>query len=182
MAGEVSSALPRRRGRGRPLNWADVAVWIAAGMNSSRRWQLRKNLSPVRWLSGMRIEHVAPDFRSITAALRPRASRGGDDAAHTGAALYALVDPCFLVIVQHAVGPDYLVWDKAGSIEVLAPCRVRVWARLELQDDDLRRIRQMTLSGDKHLHLFSVEMRDADGMAIARIEKMIYVRKRGTST
>jgi len=151
-------------------------------MNSSRRWQLRANLSPVRWLSGMRIEHVAPDFRSITAALRPRASRVGGEAPHIGASLYALVDPCFLVIVQHALGPDYLVWDKAGSIEVLAPGRGRVWARLELQDDDLRRIRQMTVSGDKHLHLFSVEVRDADGMVVARIEKMIYVRKRGTST
>jgi hypothetical protein len=74
------------------------------------------------------------------------------------------------------------VWDKAGSIEVLAPGRGRVWARLELQDDDLQRIQQMTVSGDKHLHLFSAEVRDADGMVIARIEKMIYVRKRGIST
>jgi hypothetical protein len=130
----------------------------------------------------MRIEHVAPDFRSMTAALLPRASRVGGVVPHTGASLYALVDPCFLVIVQHAVGPDYLVWDKAGSIEVLAPGRGRVWARLELQDDDLQRIQQMTVSGDKHLHLFSAEVRDADGMVIARIEKMIYVRKRGIST
>ena len=76
-----------------------------------------------------------------------------------------------------------MVWDKAGSIEYLAAARGRAWARLELlrgryAADPAR----MTANGDKHLHLFSVDVRDDEGMAIARIEKMIYVRrKRGTA-
>ena len=119
----------------------------------------------------MRIEHVADDFRSITVALVPRWYSGRTAAPHGGAALYAMVDPYFVFMVQRALGNDYLVWDKAGSIEVHAPGRGRVWARLELVDEDLRHMRQMTDAGDKHLHLFAAEVRDGDGMAIARVRE-----------
>ena len=78
-----------------------------------------------------------------------------------------MVDSYVALMLQQNLGREYLVWDKSGSIEILAPARGRVWARLELGDEDLRHIRQMTESGDKHLH-FAVEVRDAEGMAIAR--------------
>jgi hypothetical protein len=139
-------------------------------------------LAPAALLAGVRVEHIAPDCRAISVALRPRWYRFGLQAPHDGATLYAMVDPFFLWMMQRALGGDYLVWDKAGSIDVLAPGRGRVWARLDLRDDDLRHIQKMTDSGDKHLHLFVADIRDADGMMIARVEKMIYVRRKGHST
>ena len=36
----------------------------------------------------------------------------------------------------------------------------------------------MTASGDKHLHLFNADIKDDDGMVVARVEKMVYVRRR----
>jgi hypothetical protein len=53
-----------------------------------------------------------------------------------------------------------------------------VWARFELAESDLEHIRTMTESGDKHLHLFTVDVRDAEGMAVAHVEKIVYVRRR----
>jgi hypothetical protein len=150
-------------------------------MTPSRGWRLFANLAPTRLVAGMRIEHVADDFRSMTVALCSRWYRGGTAAPHTGAALYAMADPYFVLMVQRALGAGYLVWDKAGSIEVLSPARGRVWVRLELKDEDLRHMRQMTAAGDKHLHLFAADVRDGDGMAIARVEKMIYVRSKGSA-
>ena len=148
-------------------------------MTATRRWRLLANLAPARLLSGVRIEHVASGARTLTVALRPRWFRGGAGAAHGGAALYAMVDPLLVFMLQQAMGADYLVWDKAGSIEILGPARGRVWARPELPDEHVRHMRAMTEAGDKHLHLFAVDIRDAEGMAVARVEKMIYVRRRG---
>ncbi len=36
----------------------------------------------------------------------------------------------------------------------------------------------MTASGDKHLHLFKADIKDDDGMVVARVEKMVYVRRK----
>jgi hypothetical protein len=144
---------------------------------SAHSWRLRTNVWPPYLAAGIRVEHVARDFRALTVVIAPRwwSRRHG---ALAGGLLYAGVDPFFVVMVQHQLGPGYLVWDKAGSIEVLAAGRGRVWARLELADDDLEQIRRMTEDGDKHLHLFAADLRDADGMTVARVEKMIYVRKK----
>jgi hypothetical protein len=36
----------------------------------------------------------------------------------------------------------------------------------------------MTANGDKHLHLFSVDVVDDEGLVVARVEKIVYVRQR----
>jgi len=149
-------------------------------MISARRWRLSANWRLANIGAGIRVEHVAPDFRSITLALRPRRFRGPSAAPHAGAHLYAMVDSHFVLMLQQNLGPDYQVWDQSGSIGILAPARGRVWARLELPGEDLERIRRMTESGDKHLHLHKVDLCDVEGMAIARVEQLIYIRRTAT--
>lgn len=128
--------------------------------------------------AGIRVRRVAPDFRSVTVEMRLGRSNRSDAGCHSGGALYAMSDPFFVLMLQHNLGDEYLVWDKAGSIEHLAPGRGRVWARMELAGSDLDHIVRMTDAGDKHLHLFKVDIKDDDGMVVARVEKMVYVRRR----
>lgn len=145
---------------------------------SSEGWhRLVSKLRPARSASRVRVEHIADDWRSVTVALRPRGVFGPGP-AHTGAALYAMADDYPTLMVQRQLGAEFLVWDRAGSVELLAPARGRVWARLELGPEDLERMRRMTIDGARHLHLFAVEIRDAEAMVVARVEKMIYVRRK----
>jgi acyl-coenzyme A thioesterase PaaI-like protein len=133
--------------------------------------------SPFRG-AGIRVRHIAADFRSATVELRVRSSSRSDAGTHAGGSLYAMTDPFFALMLRENLGSDYLVWDKAGSIDYVAPARSRVWARFELAEADLENIIRMTDSGDKHLHLFRVDIKDDDGMVVARVEKMVYVRRR----
>ena len=138
--------------------------------------RLGLNLWPPYIGAGIRVEHVAPDFRSVTVALAQRWYNRNYFGTHFGGSLYAMTDPFFALMVLHNLSSDYIVWDKTGSIDYLAPGRGRVWARFELTDEDLAHIRAMTENGDKHLHLFKVDVRDGDGLAVARVEKIVYVR------
>jgi acyl-coenzyme A thioesterase PaaI-like protein len=148
---------------------------------ASARWlRLRMNLWPPYLGAGIRVEHIAPDFRSATVALRARRLSRGFYGTHFGGSLYAMADPFFALMVLHNLPSDYVVWDQSASIEFLAPGRGRVWARFELGEDDLAHIRAMTANGDKHLHLFRVDVRDDEGLVIAHVEKIVYVRRRRT--
>jgi hypothetical protein len=159
-----------------------MAGTTLTGMASPGWLRLRANLWPPFIGAGIRVEHIGSDFRSITVAMRQRWYNRGLVGARSGAPLYAMTGPFFALMVRKSLAADYMVWEKAGSIEYLAAVRGRVWARLELLEEDLQQIRRMTANGDKHLHLFSVDVRDDEGMVIARIEKMVYVRrKRGTA-
>ena len=133
--------------------------------------------SPFRG-AGIRVRHIGPDFRSATVEMRLRSSNRSQAGTHANGSLYAMTDPFFALMLQVNLGADYLVWDKAGSIEHLAPARDRVWARVELLAAELDNIVRMTASGDKHLHLFKADIKDDDGMVVARVEKMVYVRRK----
>ncbi len=136
------------------------------------------NVWPPYLGAGVRVRHIARDFRSITVDMRLRWSNRNHVGTHFGGSLYAMTDPFLMLMLLHTLGGQYRVWDKSGSIEYVAPGRGRVWARFDLAEVDLEQIRRMTESGDKHLHLFNVDIKDDEGMVVARVEKVIYIRRK----
>ena len=128
--------------------------------------------------AGIHVTHIAPDWRSATVELNQRWYNRNFVGTHFGGSLYSMADPFFMLLLIRSLPDDYLVWDKSASIDFVAPGRGRVWARFEIADEDLAQILEMTQSGDKHLHLFKAEVRDKEGMVVARVEKIIYVRKK----
>lgn len=148
-----------------------------ARLLSPHRLRFLLNIWPPYLGAGIRVRHVASDYRSITVETPLRWYNRNFVGTQFGGSLYAMADPFFMLMLMHVLGGEYRVWDKTGSIEYLAPGHGRVWARIELTDDDLAQIRRMTAAGDKHLHLFQVDIKDDDGMVVARIEKIVYIRR-----
>lgn len=136
------------------------------------------NVWPPFMGAGIRVRHIAPDFSSVTVDMPLRLSNRNYLGTHFGGSLYAMADPFLMVMLSNVLGVQYQVWDKSGSIDYIAPGRGRVWARFDLNEIDLEQIRRMTEAGDKHLHLFSIDIRDDEGMLVARVEKVIYIRRK----
>ena len=128
--------------------------------------------------SGIRVRHIAPDWRSVQVELRARLVNRGINGTHFGGSLYAMTDPFFALMVLHNLSDDYVVWDKAASIDFIAPGRGTLRAEFALTESDLDAIRRMTAGGDKHLHMFQVDVCDADRLVVARVDKVVYVRRR----
>jgi hypothetical protein len=149
-----------------------------ARLLSPRMLQFAASVWPPYLGAGIRVRHVAHDYRSVTVEVPLRWYNRNFVGTQFGGSLYAMADPFFMLMLVHVLGRDYQVWDKTGSIDYVAPGRGRVWARFELADDDLAQIRHMTATGDKHLHLFKVDIKDDDGLVVARIEKIVYIRRR----
>ena len=143
-------------------------------------WLLRlaMNLWPPYLGAGIRVRRIAEDFREIVVEMPLRLRNRNYFGSHFGGSLYAMTDPFFALMVLHNLPDDYLVWDKAASIEFLAPGRSRMRARFVLTDDDLARIVSMTANGDKHLHLFNVDVVDEEGLVVAKVDKIVYVRRK----
>ncbi len=136
------------------------------------------NLWPPYLGAGISVRRVASDFREIVVELPLRLYNRNYFGAHFGGSLYAMTDPFFALMVLHNLPSDYVVWDKTGSIDFIAPGRSRLSATFRLTQDDLDHILALTASGDKHLHLFKVDIVDADGLVVARVEKIVYVRRK----
>ena len=95
-----------------------------------------------------------------------------------GGSLYSMTDPVYMLLVMKNIGRDYIVWDKASSIEFIAPGTSEVSASFSLNDEQLDDIRKHTREGKPYLPEFTVDITDRDDKLVARVHKTLYVRRK----
>ena len=127
--------------------------------------------------AGIRVRSLSEDFRDAVVELKPGRLNRNAVGTHFGGSLYAMTDPFFAIMLMHNLGGEYLVWDKSGSIEYVAPGRGTVRARFVLTEQRVADIRAQAAGGDKVLPEFQVEVRHAESDAlVALVRKTLYVR------
>ncbi|MBC8024154.1 MAG: YiiD C-terminal domain-containing protein [Burkholderiales bacterium] len=136
------------------------------------------NLWPPFRAAGIRVREIAPDFRSATVELRMRLFNRNYVGTHFGGSLFAMTDPFFMIMMMKNLGPQYLVWDKEGTVRFLKPARGTVVARFQLPEESIAKARAATESGERHEPKFRVEIVDSDGVTVADVEKTLYIRKK----
>ncbi len=140
------------------------------------RWGM--NLWPPLIGAGVRVRRISRDFREVVVDMPLRWYNRNGYGVHFGGSLYSMTDPFFVLMLAYNLGPDFVVWDRAASIDYIATGRSRVRAVLRLADEDLAVVRRMTEGGSKHLHVFHAEILDAEDLLVARVDKVVYVRRR----
>jgi acyl-coenzyme A thioesterase PaaI-like protein len=136
------------------------------------------NLWPPFRGAGIRVREIAPDFRSATVELRMGLLNRNYVGTHFGGSLFAMTDPFFMIMMMRNLGPEYVVWDKTGTVRFLKPARGTVIARFRLPEERIHEAREKTAGGARHEPRFSVEIVDEQGVIVAEVEKTLYIRRK----
>ena len=156
-------------------NGPDELNMIALSPASMRRVL---NFWPPLLFAGIRVLAIAPDWRHARVVLRRRWYNRNYVGTHFGGSLFAMTDPFWMILVLSRLGREYIVWDKAGEIEFVAPGREDVYAEFLVDDALLDELRTATAGGDKYLRWCDTEVKTAGGEVIARVRKQLYVRRK----
>jgi acyl-coenzyme A thioesterase PaaI-like protein len=97
---------------------------------------------------------------------------------HFGGNLFSMTDPFWMILVMESLGRDYIVWDRAGEIDFVAPGRADVYAEFRLDDSVLDELRAAVAAQGKTLRWFETEVRTAEGELVAKVRKQLYVRRK----
>ncbi|MDE3090570.1 MAG: YiiD C-terminal domain-containing protein [Chloroflexota bacterium] len=128
--------------------------------------------------AGIRVAHTAPDYRTIRVEMKLTRLNLNAVGTHFGGSLYAMCDPWFMLMLMHHLGDGYIVWDKAATIQFLRPGRGTVTATFEMPPDRVDEIRQRADAGEKIEPVFVAEVIDQKNEVVARVEKLLYVRRK----
>jgi acyl-coenzyme A thioesterase PaaI-like protein len=128
--------------------------------------------------AGVRVSHAEPDLSRVDVELRLTRWNRNYVGTHFGGSLYSMCDPFFMLMLMTRLGPGYVVWDKSASIEFLRPGRGTVAARFELSEARVEEIRREADHAEKVYPRFEVTVVDHEGQPIARVEKVLYVRRK----
>ena len=146
----------------------------------------RDMLRLLKWINsyppllGMAIRVVdrSPDLRTIRVQARLGWRNRNAVGTHFGGTLYSMCDPWFMLMLMHALGGEYIVWDKAATIRFVRPGRGTVTATFTLTEEIIADLRARADAGEKIEPVFEAEVLDEQGQVVAQVEKVLYVRRK----
>lgn len=158
-----------------PLKWLKDKYGEKA---SPRFARLIMNLYPPFIGAGIRLTHISADWREVHVAMGLRWYNRNAAGTHFGGSLYAMTDPILMLMLMQILGNEYVIWDKAASIDFIKPGRGMVKAVFTISEAELAEIRERIADGSKHLPEFSVKVVNEHGELVAAVKKVIYIRKK----
>ena len=128
--------------------------------------------------AGVKLEKMTKDFRHARVSMKLTFYNKNYMGTQFGGSLYAMVDPWYMLMLIKNLGKDYIVWDKAATINFKRPGRGKVTAEFNLTDAHLDEIRATLVTQNKMDYIFKVEIKDEEGKLIAEVDKVLYIRRK----
>jgi acyl-coenzyme A thioesterase PaaI-like protein len=150
-------------------------------MRESFRTSLHRlgfNLWPCYRNSGGRVTFIAGDWSEVRVRLPLSWRTRNYVGTIYGGSLYSAVDPFYMIMLIHRLGPGYEVWDKAATIRFRKPGRATLTARMALPAGEEAAIREALGSARSVDRPYRIELTDAAGQVHAEVEKVVHVRLR----
>ncbi len=140
------------------------------------RWGF--NLWPCIRGTGGRVAFIASDWSEVRVRLPLSWRTRNYVGTIFGGSLYAAVDPFYMLMLIHRLGPAYVVWDKAASIRFRKPGRSTLAATFRLEDAEVADIRRLLAEQPKVDRTYTVQLLDTEGVLHAEVQKVIHISVR----
>lgn len=128
--------------------------------------------------AGVRLEKMTKDYRHARVSMKLTFYNKNYMGTQFGGSLYSMVDPWYMLMLIKNMGRDYIIWDKAATIQFKRPGKGKVFAEFNLTDEHLEEIRATLVTQNKMDYHFKVEIKDEAGKLIAEVDKVLYIRKK----
>ena len=147
---------------------------------SLRIWlhRLGFNFFPAFRATGARVIYFSEDRRKLRIKLPLNFRTRNIHGTLFGGAMYAATDPLYAILVKVALGPGYVIWDKAGAIRYKKPGRSTLYAECSLSDAQVASLRRR-LEAESSVDLnYEIELMDERGVIHAVVQKTLYAAKK----
>ena len=128
--------------------------------------------------AGVRLQKMTKDYRHAKVSMKLTFYNKNYMGTQFGGSLYAMVDPWYMLMLIKNLGRDYIVWDKAATINFRKPGKGTVYAEFNLTEAHLEEIRATLVTQNKMDYIFKVDIKDKEGKLIAEVDKVLYIRKK----
>ena len=83
--------------------------------------------------------------------------------------LFAMTGPFYMLMLLRHIGAKHWVWDKQAGVEFIKPGKAPVYANFDFDQERIDDIVTKTACAD---------VVDVDGTVIARVKRLLYVRRK----
>ena len=128
--------------------------------------------------AGIKILHWSDDHRFARVRLKLRWWNKNAYRTQFGGSIFAMTDFMFTSMFMGALGNEYYVWDKLADIDFIKPGRTDLFADFVITEEQLETVIENAKEGNKIFPEFVINILDANGEVVARVRRVLYVRKK----
>ncbi|MGO8917635.1 MAG: PaaI family thioesterase [Stellaceae bacterium] len=150
-------------------------------MSESLRTRLLRfafNFYPCYRRTGARLIYCASDYSEVHVKLPLNWKTRGYWGSIFGGSMYAAIDPVLLVMLARRLGPGYVVWDKAATMEFKKPGRSTLYARFRIEAAEIEELRLRLAREGRLDRTYRIELTDRAGTVHAAFTKTLHLRDR----
>jgi len=140
------------------------------------RWGF--NYFPAFRGTGGKIVYISGDWREVRIKLPLSWRTRNYVGTIYGGSMYAAIDPFYMVMLIKILGSEYTVWDKAAAICFKKPGTSTLYATFSVTSEEISIIKTALASAPSVERIYHVELRDAQHVVCASIEKTVYIRRK----
>lgn len=132
------------------------------------------NLFPAYRLNGAKVLFISSDFHFTRIRLRLNWLNKNVMGTVFGGSIYAAVDPIYMLQLMQILGKEYVVWDKAATIQFIKPVKGTVRADFSIPSEVIEEIKTRLKKEDSiDINLF-VELKSEEKL-YAKVKKTLYI-------
>lgn len=133
------------------------------------------NLHPAFRGTGGRVDYVSPDLHLIRVKLALTRRTRNVLGSLFGGSLFAITDGPHPTLLMIGLGPEYVVWDKAASIQYKRPGRATLYGDCEISKSELDKVRDILSRQPEVDRVYRIELKDKAGVVHAVVERTVYI-------
>lgn len=133
------------------------------------------NISPMYRRTGGRLITVSDDLKFVTIKIPLNYKTRNYVGSIYGGHMYSCVDGIYMVQLINILGNKYVVWDKSAKIRFRKPAKRTLFADFQIEDELIEQIRKTINQYQEKDFTLRVNLKDAEGIVYAEIEKVIYI-------
>ncbi len=133
------------------------------------------NFAPMYRRTVGRITHVSKDLLSIKVEIPLNYKNRNYTGSIFGGSLFSATDPIYMIQLIQILGDDYVVWDRAATINYRRPARSKVNATFQFTEAEITDIKQQVIDSKEVYVKKSLNLLSDTGLVFAELEKTMYV-------
>lgn len=130
------------------------------------------------WGAGIKITEISEDYHYMKVILKRSWYNANYVGTQFGGSMYAMTDPFFMIMLIQILGSNYIVWDKAATIDFKKPGKTRLTAEFRLTPELVNEVKMRVHENGKYIFDLPVEIYDELGIVVASVIKTLYVKKK----
>jgi hypothetical protein len=133
------------------------------------------NLHPAYRSTGGRVDYVSPDLTLIRVRLPLIRRTRNVVGSIFGGSLFAVTDGPHPTLLMMGLGQDFIVWDKAASIQYKKPGRSTLYADCIVTAEEIAEVRDILTRQPEVDRVYRVELKDSNGVTHSVVERTVYI-------